>query len=180
MKKTFLVFAIFSTSIFFNSCSDDSSDETSMEMMEEEEEEETEEEEEEEEVDVLAGKIGGDDWTYKRGKITQEFDGTLVFELYGQEADESIEVCDLFLTNQARIKFFIPSEAVGVYEQPREIATQSVRFFPSETNGGATQTAVSGTVELTSVEGTTIEGIIDARADDDHFVVGAFTATKCY
>ncbi len=127
-------------------------------------------------TDVLSGFIDGNAWEFEVGKVTKELDGKIVFELLGTEVDGSI--CDVFLTDFARIKFILPEEATGTYDQPRDVETESVRFFPA-TGGGTRVTATSGSVEITEITTTEIIGIIDATGDDDNNAKGMFTVSKC-
>lgn len=126
-----------------------------------------------EDLDVAQGKVAGQDWVFKDGSAINRISEIEILLM----DRESSNPCGILNPGRPYVKFTVPAR-VGTYSIPFNTANKSVKFFEGNTSA-INLTSTSGFVQIISINGFTVDGLIQASFDDDNDVAGAFFATSC-
>ncbi len=123
---------------------------------------------------ILAGRIGGNPWTYELGNaFLNNVNGTFELTFFSEE-EPSAEACAIAATGLRHITLTVP-ERPGNYNLP--LNGNSAIFHQEQS--ASSFSATSGFVEITQIVGNQISGYLQATFDADNMVEGQFRLKIC-
>ena len=131
-----------------------------------------------EDLDVTRGKVAGKDWLFDSGRGVETFNGleiTLMSDVIKYK-----NPCAILTPATPYVKIFVPAKR-GTFNISSVAGSDMalVRFYEGSSSG-KNLTAVSGYVNIISINGLSIDGIIDVSLNDDNILsYGAFFVETC-
>lgn len=122
----------------------------------------------------LAGKIGGQDWSYALSSNFFYGNGKYTF-LFLSDEENSSESCSVVNSTNPHIRVVLPY-SVGSYSLPLPQPIENLKFVLG--NGSELQ-ATSGFIEVLAVDGLRMSAYISAQVDDNNFVEGRIIVRLC-
>lgn len=124
-------------------------------------------------LEVAQGMVAGEEWIFKGGNAIY---GTNEIQIILMDFDTS-NPCGVLNPSAPYVKFTVPA-TVGTYSIPFSSTAKTVKFYE-----GALSTknysSTSGFVQIVSINGFSVDGLIQASFDDNNDIAGAFFATTC-
>lgn len=127
-----------------------------------------------EDLGVAQGKVAGIDWEFKGGSAISGIDEIAII----LTNIESNSPCSILNPNRPYVKFTIPARAGTYHQVDFSSIDKEVKFFEGSSST-KNLTFSSGFVQIISINGFSVDGLIQASFDDDNDIAGAFFATSC-
>ena len=122
--------------------------------------------------DPLTGMIGGEEWTYTKGRVA--FSNTSNFASGLILAENTNDPCAVVATVNPHVSLSFPAIR-GNYT----LSVDNVEVVFNLQGGSVKLTAPSGFLEIVSVAGTEVIGFLSAYLDDENSVEGTFVMNAC-